>query len=174
MICLSEHQTIANKCAIPNAQSKRDWVSYKQYLYLMWLDHEHHRNTTTMCKTTDQARVLWYLTPLAQSRCLRVLIATWTALERHWKDLRHLFLVFTPRSYKCFAWQRKARNLAYALLTLLDSYYYEQRAKKVVSDSSGLVDFAIGLVIFVLNSSDGQVLFVWGKFKLQKDCNQSC
>ena len=34
-----------------------------------------------------------------------------------------------------------------------------QRAKKVVSDSPGLVDFAIGLVIFVLNLPDGQVLF---------------
>ena len=34
-----------------------------------------------------------------------------------------------------------------------------QRAKKVVSDSRGLVDFAIGLVIFVLNLPDGQVLF---------------
>ena len=34
-----------------------------------------------------------------------------------------------------------------------------QRAKKVVSDSPGLVDFAIGLVIFVLNLSDRQVLF---------------
>ena len=29
--------------------------------------------------------------------------------------------------------------------------YKCQRAKKVVSDSQGLVDFAIGLVIFVLN-----------------------
>ena len=48
-----------------------------------------------------------------------------------------------------------------------------QSAKKVMSDSPGLVDFAIGLVIFVLNLPDGQVLF-WGKFKLQKDCNQSC
>ena len=37
--------------------------------------------------------------------------------------------------------------------------YREQRAKKVVSDSLGLVDFAIGLVIFVLNLADGQVLF---------------
>ena len=46
-------------------------------------------------------------------------------------------------------------------------------AKNVVSDSPGLVDFVIGLVIFVLNLPDGQVLF-WGKFKLQKDCNQSC
>ena len=36
---------------------------------------------------------------------------------------------------------------------------WTQRAKKVVSDSSKLVDFAIGLVIFVLNLPDGQVLF---------------
>ena len=35
-----------------------------------------------------------------------------------------------------------------------------QRAKKVVSNSLGLVDFAIGLVIVVLNLPDGQVLFV--------------
>ena len=34
-----------------------------------------------------------------------------------------------------------------------------QRAKKVVSDSPGLVDFSIGLVIFVLSLLDGQVLF---------------
>ena len=34
-----------------------------------------------------------------------------------------------------------------------------QRAKKVVSDSLGLVDFAIRLVIFVSNLPDGQVLF---------------
>ena len=34
-----------------------------------------------------------------------------------------------------------------------------QRAKKVASDSPGLVDFAIGLVSFVLNLPDRQVLF---------------
>ena len=33
-----------------------------------------------------------------------------------------------------------------------------RRAKKVVSESPGLVDFAIRLVIFVLNLPDGQVL----------------
>ena len=45
----------------------------------------------------------------------------------------------------------------------------EQRAKKVVSDILGLVDFAIGLVIFVLHLPDGQVLFLGGgKFKLQR------
>ena len=37
-----------------------------------------------------------------------------------------------------------------------------QRAKKVVSDSFGLVDFAIGIVFFVLNLPDGQVLFSGG------------
>ena len=34
-----------------------------------------------------------------------------------------------------------------------------QCAKKVVSNSLGLVDFAIGLVIFVLNLPEGQVLY---------------
>ena len=43
-----------------------------------------------------------------------------------------------------------------------------------MSDSPGRVDFAIGLVIFVLNLPDGQVLVFFWKFKLQKDCNQSC
>ena len=35
-----------------------------------------------------------------------------------------------------------------------------QRAKKVVSDSPGLVDFVIGLVNFILNLPDGQVKFL--------------
>ena len=48
-----------------------------------------------------------------------------------------------------------------------------QCAKKVVSDSSGLVDFAIGLVNPVLNLPKGKVKF-FGKFKLQKNCNQCC
>ena len=34
-----------------------------------------------------------------------------------------------------------------------------QRAKKVVSDSPGLVDFAIGLVNSVFNLPDRQVMF---------------
>ena len=44
-------------------------------------------------------------------------------------------------------------------------YLLVQRAKKVVSDSPGLVDFAIGLVIFVFNLPDGQVLF-WGEIQI--------
>ena len=34
-----------------------------------------------------------------------------------------------------------------------------QHSKKVVSDSPGLLDFAIGLVIFVLNLLDEEMLF---------------
>jgi len=51
------------------------------------------------------------------------------------------------------------------MLTYLTLYLVmctDQRAKKVVSDSPGLVDFAIGLAIFVLNLPDRQVLFFWG------------
>ena len=44
-----------------------------------------------------------------------------------------------------------------------------QGAKKVVSDSPGLVDYAIRLVNSVLNLPDGQVRFV-EEFKLQNNC----
>ena len=40
-----------------------------------------------------------------------------------------------------------------------------QHAKKVVSDSPGIVYFAVGLANFVLNLADGQVKFFAG-FKL--------
>ena len=45
---------------------------------------------------------------------------------------------------------------------------YIQRAKKVVSNSPGLVDFAIGLVNSVFNLPDGQVFFE--EFEWQKNC----
>ena len=41
----------------------------------------------------------------------------------------------------------------------------DEHAKKVVSDSPGPVDFAIGLVIFFLNLTDSQVLF-WGGIRI--------
>ena len=44
-----------------------------------------------------------------------------------------------------------------------------QRAKKVVSDSPGLVDFAIGLLNSVINLPNRQVKF-FEKFKLQQNC----
>ena len=45
----------------------------------------------------------------------------------------------------------------------------EQRAKKVVSDSPGLVGFAIALVNSVINLPDGQVKF-FEEPKLQRNC----
>ena len=57
--------------------------------------------------------------------------------------------------------------------SIFASYGTHQRAKKVMSDSPGLVDFAFGPVNSVLNLPDGQVNF-FGKFKLQKDGHQSC
>ena len=46
----------------------------------------------------------------------------------------------------------------------------KQRAKKVVSDSLGLVDFAIGLVNSVLNLPDRQVKY-FEEFNLYKNCD---
>ena len=45
----------------------------------------------------------------------------------------------------------------------------KQCAKKVASDSPGLVDFAIRIVNSVLNLPDGQVKYV-EEFNLQKNC----
>ena len=51
----------------------------------------------------------------------------------------------------------------YGLIVKQDSHWdflvKFQRAKKVLSDSLGLVDFAIGLVNSVFNLPDGQVMF---------------
>ena len=41
----------------------------------------------------------------------------------------------------------------------LEYFLVNQRAKKVVSNSPGLVDFAIGLVNSVFNLPDGQMMF---------------
>ena len=46
------------------------------------------------------------------------------------------------------------------LLTICLNFTTLQRAKKVVSDSPGLVDFAIGLVNSIFNLPDGQVMIL--------------
>ena len=56
-----------------------------------------------------------------------------------------------------------------AALYIVSTCLLCQCAKKVVSDSPGLVDFVIGLVNSVLNLPDGQVKF-FEEFKLQKNC----
>ena len=55
------------------------------------------------------------------------------------------------------------------MLTYLTLYLVmctDQHAKKVVSDSLGLLDFAIGLVIFVLNLPARQMLFFGGEIQV--------
>ena len=53
-----------------------------------------------------------------------------------------------------------SRKLASLKTLLREKYISKQRAKKVLSDSPGLVNLAVGLVTFVLNLPDGQVLFL--------------
>ena len=53
-------------------------------------------------------------------------------------------------------WNRTVVLIGQQIWILLLS---QQRAKKVLSDSLGLVDFAIGLVDFVFSLPDGQVMF---------------
>ena len=53
-----------------------------------------------------------------------------------------------------------SRKLASLKTLLREKYISKQRAKKVLPDSPGLVDLAVGLVTFVLNLPDGQVLFL--------------
>ena len=55
------------------------------------------------------------------------------------------------------------------LLSWANINFVIQRTKKVVSDSLGLVDFAIRLVNSVLNLPNGQVMFFEG-FKRKKNC----
>ena len=70
----------------------------------------------------------------------------------NYKDQNEVTSVEWPAQSPGFKYHRK-------YLALHEERVAVQRAKQVVSDSPGIVDFAIGLVIFVLNLPDGQVLF---------------
>ena len=65
----------------------------------------------------------------------------------------------------------KESNWSTTLLTVMQSNIYNvaQGAKKVVSDSPGLVDFPIVLVNSVFNFPDRQVMF-FEEFEQQKNC----
>ena len=59
----------------------------------------------------------------------------------------------------CFCAVGKIHSQVKKQTTSQLTFCVKQRAKKVVSDSPGLVDFAIGLVNSVFNLPDGQVVF---------------
>ena len=68
-------------------------------------------------------------------------------------------------------WQYK-KYKTYKILVqiwMTSSLVLMQRAKKVVSDSLGLVDFVSRLVNSVFHLPDGQVMF-FEEFELQKNC----
>ena len=58
-------------------------------------------------------------------------------------------------SFPGLLYQKKVKCSAFDMEML----FYSQCVKKVVSDSLGLVDFAIGLVNSVFNLPDRQVMF---------------
>ena len=64
-------------------------------------------------------------------------------------------------------------NSRYYGLSLIMTLTHTVSQQKVVSDSPGLVDFAIGLVNSVINLPDGQVN-LFEEFKLQKNCESIC
>ena len=53
-------------------------------------------------------------------------------------------------------------------------FKHSQRAKKGLSHSLGLVDFAIGLVNSVFFFLPDEQVKTFAEFKLQKNCGQSC
>ena len=69
--------------------------------------------------------------------------------------------------------QDKTNSKGSFLLDKLTSWP-KQRAKKVLSDSPGLVNFVIGLVNPVFNLPDGQVIFFWGIRIIEELWNQFC
>ena len=62
---------------------------------------------------------------------------------------------------KSMAWDKEKSESPEGIesMTFRTRVWCSQRAKKVVSDSPGLVDFAIGLVNSVFNLPDGKVMF---------------
>ena len=76
-------------------------------------------------------------------------VTTW--LTKSKDSLQNSVLQFTDRN----------KNILLLLSSTTKSQRnMSQRAKKVVYNSTGLVDFAIVVVIFVLNLPNGQVLFL--------------
>ena len=101
------------------------------------------RNSKSLCKSNIYNLFL-----------LRSLAAVCIIGVSVWRELTVLF------------WTCCLRN---RLLVVLGSILPFQCAKKVVSDSLGLVDFAIGVVNSFINLPDGQMKF-FDELKLQKNC----
>ena len=88
--------------------------------------------------------------------------APWISQDQS-TDLPSIFLRAQPCLQSKKSLHFSSRGFRFVQISLpLNHFVLLQPAKKVMSNSLGLVDFAIGLVIFFLNLSDEQVLFFWG------------
>ena len=96
--------------------------------------------------------------PTAQE-CWGWLLLTGVGLDSQWVEKQHCLVPVTMVTFKnqrrMPSFQHKQEIHSPGIHELMVS----QRAKKVVSDSPGLVDFAIGLVNSVFNLPDEQVIF---------------
>ena len=103
------------------------------------------------------------------------------SLHHHHHHHRHISIVFPPPPpppphFYCYSvslcftqddWTFEFINLQASQSRITNTIYFQKntlhmplRSKKVVSDSPGLVDFAIGLVNSVQNLPEGQVKFL--------------
>ena len=93
------------------------------------------------------------------------MLVVYCQLCHHYRNLAEggrLLLRFHFTCCHHFSGHVTCQNLPWQGLSqafLLLALFWCQRAEKVVSNSPGLVDFAIGLVKSVLNLPDGQVMF---------------
>ena len=109
-----------------------------------------------------------YFTLLTAKRTERYRKRVWGHTWESSSERYALYDCASPSSLPCHRWNLNIFYFFFHFLKLNHSvivrknYIITQHAKKVVSDSSGLVDFAIGLVNSVFNLLDGQVTHFWG------------
>ena len=124
----------------------------------------------------DWQGTLWFFflfSPQLQQACRKVLQLRWKENNFFWYSLSFCFC-FTL--YKlCGAILVENIDDNFNSSAKFSHLIIKQRAKKVVSDSLRLADFALGLVTSVLNLPDRQVM-VFEEFKLKKNCeiNSAC
>ena len=100
--------------------------------------------------------------------CFRLVHCVLMTKERSWNTTKSITDSYWNKAiqFDCFSEQRQTHATFDWFIELIRQseqiLAMKQRAKKVVSDSPGLVDFVIGLVNSVFNLPDGQVMFFWG------------
>ena len=112
--------------------------------------------------------------------CFRLVHCILMTKERPWNTTKSTTDSYWNKAiqFDCFSEQRQTHATFDWFIELIRQseqiLAMKQRAKKVVSDSPGLVDFVIGLVNSVFNLPNGQVMFFWGIGITEELWNQFC